>query len=265
MVFFETDGANDFASIFASVAEERNEEDERRQTRLFLQILDDMDERNKQRDTPAQRPRLYQQPLYYDRYQDEEEERMREEEERAVQHFHYRRRPAARLRKELMRVSITDDEMGARSAAIEKDERDRKVGKVHTIKDLPQDDFDFFMPNAPTPEVPEITVEPGRRLSDGKVAYHTRFSGFFDTVDWEFLGSFKFELIMIMVFMVFVFGVYFGRMVSRLSAKVHHQQYTQQQQQPIIYYAMPPPHMMSHSTQHAIPAMHQPQMASMQT
>jgi hypothetical protein len=221
MVLFELgedDRASDFASVFPSVAEERREEEERRQTRMFLQILDGLEKREQHRGRRAPREE--------------------EEEEDAP-----RARRSARLRKELMRVSITDDDLQERTRAKDRAERERKVERVHTIKDLPPDEFDFFG-QAALPEAPDIVVEAGRRLSDGRVAYHTRFpslAGILEDLGLGFLGDFRFELVLLLVAMVFAMGVYLGRLLARASAaRAAARAAASAAPQPIVYYAMPP-------------------------
>jgi heme exporter protein D len=58
MVYFESFGDNDFASIFPSVAEERREEEERRQTEMFLRLLDEMDHRREEEEPRVERQRV---------------------------------------------------------------------------------------------------------------------------------------------------------------------------------------------------------------
>ena len=215
MVFHEIEmGGGDFASIFSSVGEEKKEEEERKQTLLFLRLLDDIEERHTRTAPPRSEPRS---------------------ESRSEPSF----------QKEYMRVSITDDDIAEKTRRNErevKDRRDATVGKIHTIKDLPHDDFDFLM-MSPLPELamPEISVEAGRRLSDGKVTYHTNFTNVFG--EWS-ENLFKFEITTLLALAIFFFGVYLGRRLSRLSNMMKPTQTIQQQPfyhpyqyQPYIVYA----------------------------
>lgn len=52
-VFHETEGDNDFASIFPSVAEEKRVKQERDQADLLLKILDELDERERTKQRPS--------------------------------------------------------------------------------------------------------------------------------------------------------------------------------------------------------------------
>ena len=208
MVFFESDGKNDFASIFPSVAEEYKEEEERRQTELFLQVLEDLESTRKTNNN--------------------------------------RLDEGNNSRKEFMRVSITGDEEDNKKKS--KDETDRN--RVHTIRDLPQDDlFEMFGP--PIPETPQVNIEAGRRLHDGKTIYTASLPGWFE--DMQLGGmSFNVELGVLMILIVFLIGLWLGRRGSKRSRKT--QQYNQpsyqysqnqhqQHQQPQIIYAYPPSHL----------------------
>lgn len=216
MVFLETDAGGDFGSIFASVAEERREEEERRQTLLFLRLLDEMEQRSGDRSAE----------------EEEEEEKPRKR----------------RGRKEFMRVSITDDDLAESTRRTDKEARDRKVGRVHTIKDLPHDDFDFFMPPTPEIDLPELSITSGRRVGDGKVTYFANFENFFGEI-----GAFKTELNWILLICIFLLGIYLGRRLARANnstppvvqrrVEAVTQQQTMAPQPSVIYYAfasMPP-------------------------
>ena len=178
MVFHEMDvGGGDFASIFASVAEAKQEEEERKQTMMFLRILDSMDERGNSKVSAPSTPGIH---------------------------------------KEFMRVSITDDDLAEKTKRIDIDKRDDKVARVHTIKDLPPDEmFDFFgPPQNQDPDVPDLTIKAGRRLGDGKMVYHASigelFSGTFDD-----LGIFKLEIVFLLALTLFLIGIYIGRKMAR--------------------------------------------------
>lgn len=220
MVFHEMDvGGGDFASIFASVAEAKQEEEERKQTMMFLRILDSMDERGNAKVSAPSTPGIH---------------------------------------KEFMRVSITDDDLAEKTKRTDTDKRDDKVARVHTIKDLPPDDmFDFFgPPHNQESDVPDLTIKAGRRLGDGKIVYHASigelFSGTFDG-----LGIFKVEIIFLLALTLFLIGIYIGRKMARRAIPkvlapspllpVQQPQYPYQyhasayQHNPYMYYAPLPP------------------------
>jgi hypothetical protein len=171
----ESDGSSDFSSIFASEAERVRENEERLQAQRFLEILDEME---KSQNTDG-----------------------------LVNH---RRGPG--LRKEFMRVSITDDD-----DAINKKEKEKKNNKpdkkVHTIDDLPVDDFDFIFGAPPSvPEPPSLNIEAGRRLKDGAIQYSASFPGIFEHLDVE--KFFNIEFFFIVFLTIFIVGFWLGRKLT---------------------------------------------------
>lgn len=174
MGFFESDGSNDFASIFSCVAEAQKEAEEKKQTELLLRMLDELEDARPD-ESGTDRPR-----------------------------------------KEFWKVSAgAGDEEAKREKKKEAARRDAVRGKVHTLDDLPKDDFGLFFPSAPPPaDIPEMKVETGRRLSDGKISYSVSMPGMFDVFDigdgdrlWFFLG--------LLLLAVLVFGIFIGRITGR--------------------------------------------------
>ncbi len=125
-----------------------------------------------------------------------------------------------------MKVSIVDDEK-AKNESKKDSERKKWHGKVHTLDDLPPDQFEFgnlFGP--PPPDPPEVNVKAGRRLGDGKVVYSASFPNLMDYgVNF---GSFDLQLEYIILFIIIVFmvGIYIGK---RVSAARHNKQIKQMQ------------------------------------
>lgn len=192
MVFWETVGDNDFRSLFASVEEEVREEEERKQTERFLQVLDDLDSR-------------------IGKSSDQESEG----------------RPTRKTgRREHLKVSITDPEKAERENKKEQEvakQKNKKFhNKVHTLDDLPPDEFDFasLLGLPPPPEPSEVNVEAGRRLSDGKVKYSANiprmdFASF--GLPMDIAGfSVSTEYVLIGLLVLFLIGIWIGRYAARV-------------------------------------------------
>jgi len=141
-------------------------------------------------------------------------------------------------RKEYMRVSITGDDEDGRDDGNTNNKKDDKKG-VHTLNDLPRDEFDFFVESM-VPDKPNVNIEAGRRLKDGKISYHTSIP----FLDWFYGddGTMNGETIMMLLFLaVFLFGIYIGRRsFSGSQLKQPFQTHAQPLQQPQIVYAYPP-------------------------
>jgi len=214
MVIFESMGENDFRSVYKSVDEEMKEAEERTQTEMMLRVLDDLDARITTKDKPRKkkkRPRRRHRRR--DDYSDSESE-SESESESDYEHVSHQRRTIGRPyrpTKELMRVSIVDDEKARRDHAREESRRESLHGKVHTLDDLPRDEMDFgsFFSSPATPE-PDITIQAGRRLMDGKVLYSASFPGFMDGFELDNI-DFQIELAIIFVLVVFLVGIFIGK------------------------------------------------------
>lgn len=191
MVFYEVDTTGDFASVWSSVAQQKREDEERKQTELFLRILDELEQKTQVKGQAKGQVKGLQPP------------------------------------KEYLRVSITDDglpEKNALASRKERQARDDKVKRVHTIKDLPQDDFFFGTPLIEEEEEePALSIEPGRRLKDGQVSYHARLSSALREFLLDESGSVKLDIVLLVFMFVFLMGVYLGR-----------------RREKVVYY-MPPP------------------------
>lgn len=149
MVYFEVQGDNDFASIFQSIANERREEEERRQNQRFLRLLEELEQQQHQH-----------------------------QEQQRVEH---------------LRIGPRGD--------IVRDEQDtlrgekRQPGRVATLDDLPKES-EFEMIFGPRPELePQLKVNSGRRLHDGKEFHRAVFPGLDSLVlNWSGL---PFEMIVV--------------------------------------------------------------------
>jgi hypothetical protein len=211
MVFMENVGDNDFGSVYDSVGEQVREEEERQQAEMFLRLLDDLDARATG-DTTS--PDVSDNDSEYG-YSDDEEEYRRQRMKKRRGRSRGTRRP--NLHKEYMKVSITDDEKNKREQKKEDEHKRRDFyGKVHTLDDLPPDEMDFYkiFGGAPPEELPEVNIQGGRRLRDGKIVYSASFPGMF--LDGLDIGSFSLDMEYVLLFIVVVLlvGIFVGKMSS---------------------------------------------------
>lgn len=181
MVFWETSGENDFRSLFPTYAEKAKEDEERKQTEMFLRILDDLESRSEDRTSG----------------------------------------------KENLKVSITDPERAKEESKLEevKEKQQKKAlhGKVHTLDDLPPDEMDFIslFGIPPAPEPPEVSIEAGRRLSDGKIKYNAKIPSF-SLSESLGIGSFfgfpgssiDLETVILGFFIILIIGILIGKWTS---------------------------------------------------
>lgn len=259
MVRFESDGESDFASIFASVAQEKREREEKRQTTLFLQVLDEMEA------TPEPhkgKHREFQQGHGHQGRHEESEGGSDADEadfEAFKEFMAFRRqqrghgRSRHQPRKEYLRVEEDDEEdetmrLWRARQSKEKAARAEKVSRVHTINDLPRDDMDFFLGGSPLLDAPpELTIEEGRRLKDGERFYTASLPGWFEHLDLG-VWMFRIELLILLALVVLLVGVYLGRRTmgairARRTAVVSAPVEAASVLPPQIIYAYPPPGM----------------------
>lgn len=232
MGWMESDGENDFASIFASVAQEKRERAERQQTEMMLRVLDEMDAKAA---APAKRREMQQGSLGNE---DRKPVWTKEDEEdfRAFQAF---RRARMERQKEFMRGE-DDDEMLERhrkKQTQEKAARAEKVRKVHTLDDLPRDDFELFFGGQPLMDpAPELRIEEGRRLKDGERFYTATLPGWFEHVDLG-VWMFRIEILVVFGLLLLLLGAFIGR---KTLGSIRARKIEQAAQQPQIIYAFPP-------------------------
>lgn len=242
MGWTESDGESDFASIFASVAQEQRERAERHQTKMMLRVLDEMDASSVE--APASKRREMQRGVDY-RQPGEPPCRSHaapvwtqadEEEFRAFQEFR-----RARRSKEFMRGDEEEDEIVSRARrekAVAKAARDEKVRKVHTLDDLPRDDFGMFFGGPPVMDPPpELRIEEGRRLKDGERFYTASLPGWFEHVDLG-VWMFRIEVLLLLGVALLLLGAYIGR--RTLGAVRVQQKKAAEAVAPQIIYALPP-------------------------
>jgi hypothetical protein len=244
----DSDGQSDFASIFASVAQEQREKDEKHQTTLFMQVLDEMEA------TPAPHTAS---GAHRERQQGCAEEDPEDEFEAFKEFMAFRRRQAraptrarAPHRKEYLRVDEEEDEdsrLWRQRQAKAKSERAEKVRKVHTLADLPRDDYDYFLGGPPLlDDTPALTIDEGRRLGDGEKVYTASIPGWFEHVELG-VWVFRVEMLALLAVVVLLVGIYLGRrtmgVIRAHSISAPKPAAVAAPQQPQIIYAYPPPGM----------------------
>lgn len=217
MVFIESFGDNDFRSVYKSVDEEISEREERIQTEKFLQLLDEIDQRETEKHVMSSDSESEDDDDYMD-YIEYRKQKKRKKLNKI------RRR--GKVKKEFMKVSIVDDE-NMRKENKKEEERKRDFhGKVHTLDDLPPDESEFYkiFGSSMLPDPPEVNIEAGRRLKDGKVVYSARFpENMFEGL--EFNGfSIEVEYVLIAFLLVFLAGIYLGKFTSGIK---HRREITQ--------------------------------------
>lgn len=166
MVYFDTVGENDFASIFQSVALENKEAAERRQLENMIEILDRMSE---------------------------------EEEARAEQEMYERRRRPRKMVYDRDGFPVGPMDNVEFYKVIDEDgfirERDdnsnglvvHNRSKVYTLDDLPRES-EWEQVFGPAPEdntPPMVNVKAGLRLRDGEKSYVADFMGDSATAEWK--------------------------------------------------------------------------------
>lgn len=219
MPFLESDGDNDFASIFDNYRSRKRDIEEKRRAQEMLRLLEGLEGRD---EYPVDRDPLDRNPgdNPLDRFRDrpgtqhccchecERKKRKWQEEEVRRREAQQNRFPGAPRwpRKEYMRVSITDDERSQeRERKRRLEERQKKVGRVHTIDDLPPDTLDMYF-SSPVIEEPDppFFVESGRRLGDGEVMTQARLSPWMSDLV-EDLWPVRWELLFLVIFVVLAF------------------------------------------------------------
>lgn len=166
MVYFDTVGENDFASIFQSVALENKEATERRQLENMIEILDRMSE---------------------------------EEEARSEREAHERHRRQRRMVYDRDGFPVGPMDNVEFYKVIDEDgfirERDdnnnglvvHNRSKVYTLDDLPREsEWEQVFGAAPEDNTPPmVNVKAGLRLRDGEKSYVADFMGDAATAEWK--------------------------------------------------------------------------------
>lgn len=168
--------SDDFDALFASVQREKRAMEELEQTQRLLEVIEELEQKRQAEDGA----------------------------------------PAPSNRKEYLRVSITDDEGARKENAKEKEEkfRDPERRRVHTLDDLPPDELDFGalfgFPEKKEDPPSDITVEPSRRLKDGKIVHHATIPGLVENIELDTL-LFRLEVFILGALLLMGFGLWLGR------------------------------------------------------
>ena len=187
MVFFETAGENDFASIFESVALEKQEDSEREKIESMLRILDDIESEVKTEHVIAQpgappRQLMYPvvHPMGYPAAYPMGVPMMPPMGQQPP--------PPQQQRIEYYKV-ITDD-----GNIVDTNNNGTLVvdrNKVHTLDDLPKEsDWDLIMGPQPIEE-PLVDISAGLRVRDGEKIYTARMVGGPSYAEWKGVSFFS--------------------------------------------------------------------------
>ena len=172
-LYHETEGDNDFASIFPSVAEERRVAAEREQADMLLRLLDDLEEREK---------------------------------------------PRAAVPVEYLRVAANGD-------VIHDKIDEEKRGRVMTVDQLPKES-EYEMLFGKQPEEPQLKVETGLRLRDGKPSQLVKLDDF---PLFSLPSNIRFESILVIGAVVFLILVLISRFVRIYGARKRREQHFKMQ------------------------------------
>lgn len=159
MVHFEQEG-EDFASIFQSVARQKEENEEREKIKKMLDLLDELESQDKQQVVPVQ-PMPYQMPMYPYYYP-------------MIPQHTAPQLQAPKQRVEFYKVITEDGDI------VDTDKMSEKIvnrKKVHTIDDIPKESEWEAIFGTPPEEEPLVDVQAGRRLKDGEKFYTARLRG----------------------------------------------------------------------------------------
>lgn len=173
----ETWADGDFASVFASVAQERRLMEEKRQTELLLRVLDELEERK-----GAEKPGKV----------------------------------------EYLRIGPTGDVIRDK----EDEERALRRGKIMTVDQLPKESEYEMLFGKPEPVEPQVKLETGRRLSDGKEHQNLAFP-LFDNLRLD-LGNMRFETLVVILAAAFLMFTILWRMFKtsvRKRIQTRHEEY----------------------------------------
>lgn len=178
-VFNETEGDNDFASIFPSVAEERRVAQEREQADLLLRLLDEMEEREKS--------------------------------ERAERRGH---------RTEYLRVAANGD-------VVRDPVDEERRGRIMTVDQLPKES-EYEMLFGKPPEEPQLKVETGMRLRDGREFQSLKLD---DIKLFSLPASVKFETVFVIGAVIFFLLVLASKLLRIRSDRKRRQMFQRAQEE----------------------------------
>lgn len=263
----DSDGSGDFISNFQSVAQQHKEEEELRQNKMFLQILNEVESpsnddnnhhKHKHYNTSRENHTGYisqhkHHKKYNNYYYDDYEEEYNHDEQLFKEFIQFKRmkqhsiRNKPMNRKEHLKVSISDDddEYEKKKRDKEKREYNEKRKRIHTLDDLPNTEYDFLFGGGNNLDMnpPELKIETGRRLQDGEHVYTASLPGWFDNIDLSSWFA-NIEILILIGVIILLLGIYIGRRTYKSLYKKtinNNQQQQQKMLQPQIIYAYPPP------------------------
>lgn len=210
MVFFETAGENDFASIFESVALEKQEHSEREQIESMLKILDDIESETRSEHVIAQ-PGAPPPQLMYPVVHPMGYPAAYPMGVPMMPPIGQQPPPPQQQRIEYYKV-ITDD-----GDIVDTNDNSTLVvnrSKVHTLDDLPkQSDWDLIMGPQPEEE-PIVDVKAGLRVRDGEKFYTARLVGEPSYAEWRSVSFFSLALFLCIGIAAIVFLTRLNRYTS---------------------------------------------------
>lgn len=183
MVYFDIEGDNDFASIFQSVAREKEEADERKRIEEMIEILDQISQETEME-------------------LEEQEDRPRKKRGRRVEHY--------KVINEDGDIQTIDEEFGKKPV-------NRK--KVHTLDDLPRES-EWEQIFGPQPEEPPLVdIQVGRRLRDGEKFYTATMPGSTAFAEWKGISFGSLLLLLFFGLALIVIFTRVGRVIHHKQRK----------------------------------------------
>jgi hypothetical protein len=175
-------GNSDFSSIFASVAEERREEQERRELERVLRLLDErvpsLAQQQQQQQQQPWPPQQWYGPYWPSPYWPSPHPSQQQP------HHVPLHAPSLPPRIENLRVLAS----GEIDRSDDEPTNQHEGARVKTLDDLPRENlFEMFMPPSEPEEPMPIVVHSGRRLRDGKL-WHTLGTPGLDLFSWSGLA-----------------------------------------------------------------------------
>lgn len=191
MVQFEQEGEY-FASIFPSVARQKEDEEERQQIKKMLDLLDELESQESTQSQPYPLP-----PYYYPMMHP----MMYPMAPQMVPQGH------GRPRVEFYKVitedgDIVDTEDGKHRVPVNRN-------KVHTLDDIPKENEWEAIFGTPREEPPVVDVKAGRRVKDGEKFYTAKINGESVYAEW---GGIPFLALVSFIFVGIALIVFFTRL-----------------------------------------------------
>lgn len=233
-------GSSDWVDTFQSIKHQRLKQENEVAKRRLLHLLEEIAANDKREVRPENLVEVIESSNHTDNSplvdrDDDELDSMLLALQKEIIERKRRRKNRVPIQSEKMRVSIVSDPPD-KVYKSEKPTRSAERSRVHTIKDLPKDDimYDLFgLGNNPQKGIESNSALPkdaflngGRRVRDGAIVYQPSMP----SVE-SLMGNYMFEIIVIVCLLLFLSGLFIGRLVSppktkrvrafRLSRKPH--------------------------------------------